>query len=150
MGEANPQLHRRVPQRVRSIRTHSDPARDPISAFEKDNADAIRQLIVLLHKIIAIATADQECLLEIYFSGQGALEIRRQFGAGVHALPATSREQWIARGEQGGLKLEIGEAAADKSSSSDDLEYEVGDSDEERDFTACSAEECGYCGRCTY
>ncbi|KAF3051118.1 hypothetical protein E8E11_007412 [Didymella keratinophila] len=125
--------------------------------FEKDNSDAIRRLIVLLNKIIAIATADEKRLLEVYFSGQGALEIRRQFGAGVHALPETLREQWIARAGQGGLKLEYGDdtqqTVAAGPSLSDEPRYDFGDfgdSDEEKDFTACSADECGYCGRCTY
>lgn len=128
-----------------------------ISDFEKDNADAIRRLVLLLNKVIAIAKADKKGLLEVYCPGQDVLEVRRQFGAGVHALPKALKEQWEARCEHGGLDLngeDTGHGAMPGFGLSDMGNEEflgaLGDSDAEKDFTACSAEECGYCGECTY
>jgi hypothetical protein len=123
-----------------------------ISDFEKDNIDAIRRLVVLLNKIIAVATADKERLLEVYFSGDRVLEIRSQYGADVHALPETLRERWAEQAKHGGLGLKDEDADRGTSglSSPDEFGDAFGDSDEEKDFTACSAEDCGYCGRCTY
>jgi hypothetical protein len=121
--------------------------------FERDNADAIRKLVVLLHKIIAIAKADSSSLLEVHCPGHGVLEIRKQSGIGVHALPSLLREQWVERCGDGSVDLKdeenTGHGVAARFSSSEEYENS-GDYDEEKDFTACSVEECGYCGRCTY
>ncbi|KAH6625604.1 hypothetical protein C7974DRAFT_472936 [Boeremia exigua] len=123
-----------------------------ISAFETANAEPIRRLIALLTKIIDVARADDTRGLEVYCPGANALEIRRQFGDGVRALPAALHAQWVARCDGGGLALDGGDSGhgasprgmGGKWSASSDGE------DDELDFTACSAEDCGYCGRCTY
>ena len=127
--------------------------RTTIVDFERDNADAIHRLVVLLDKIITIAKADSRRLLEVYCPDHGVLEIRKQFDTGVHALPSLLRAQWVARYRDGGIDLkgaeETGYGAAATFGSSEEYGGSE-DSDEEKDFTACSVEECGYCGRCTY
>ena len=128
-----------------------------ISDFQKDNAAAIRQLVVLINKIIAIAKANEKSLLEVYSPGKDLLEIRRQHGNGVHALPESLMRMWRARCEQGGVALKgenTGHVETARLSSPNmgcgEFDDSSSDSDEEKDFTACSAVECGYCGRCTY
>jgi hypothetical protein len=105
------------------------------------------------------------------------LEIRRPVDGGVRgALPVLLKEEWVVRygvgglvddddddddddGEDDGEDGEDGEDDQEEDTgfgASDSLdEYlsyeEGGDSDEDDlDFTACSADDCGYCGRCTY
>jgi hypothetical protein len=126
--------------------------RPHIAAWERDNAQEIQKFIVLLRKIVEIAKADEKGLLEVYCPNKHVLEVRRQYGEGVHALPHSLEEEWLARCERGGLALNIEDAgyAVFLGSGSEGVSDEFEDSDEERDFTACSVEECGYCGRCTY
>lgn len=123
--------------------------RKDVQAWEKDNRDAIHRLTVLLRKIIDIAKGDKSGLLEVYCDGTDCLEIRRQHGEGVHALPDELRKAWARESKS--------RDDTDDADDADDADFEVkqdkafDDSDEgDEDFTACSAEYCGYCGRCTY
>jgi hypothetical protein len=119
--------------------------RKDVQAWEKDNADAIQRLAVLLSKIVSFAR-DDKGLLELYSPHKGRLELRRQHGEGVHALPSELRERWANE-----VLLHSGD---DDVTSSKDHHLGadwIADSDEdEPDYTACSVEDCGYCGRCTY
>ena len=128
-------------------------ARPHVAAWEQDNAQGIQKFIVLLRKIIDVAKTDEKGLLEVYCPNNRVLEVRRQYGEGVRALPDSLREEWMARYERGGLALQSEDTeygVSDGSESEEVSDDGFEDSDEERDFTACSAEECGYCGRCTY
>ncbi|KAJ4343626.1 hypothetical protein N0V95_006634 [Ascochyta clinopodiicola] len=128
--------------------------RSLVSVWEQDNARSIRDLIVLLKKIIDVAKADTRGLLEVYCPGTGELEIRRQAGDGVHALPSALGEEWTRRCESDG-GYQFGKDDTGYGASPDFLDESFGDSDDGsdddgKDFTACSADDCGYCGRCTY
>ena len=138
-----------------------------IADFEADNARPIRALVGLLWRIIENANAETRAL-EVYCPGTGVLEIRRQFGDGVAALPHALEHEWVAMCAAAAGGLEVGAglgrrresrgevtpyAASDSASpglDSGDATDVDDTSDGEQDFTACSADECGYCGRCTY
>lgn len=126
--------------------------RSRLSEWEGDNTQAIRRLIILLKKIIEIAKSDKRGLLEIYCPGTDVLEIRNQFGDGLSALPAALNEAWVTRCEMGGLELDddTGYGASPQSDRGASTDGHVDSDEDEKDFTACSAEDCGYCGRCTY
>ncbi|KAJ4325365.1 hypothetical protein N0V94_000707 [Neodidymelliopsis sp. IMI 364377] len=130
--------------------------RSRIALWEKDNKQAIDKLVVLLRKIIEAAKVDDTGLLEVYCPGAERLEIRRQFGEGAHALPVTLSEEWTMRSEGGGRLPLDDEDTGFGAWPGDEDGYGGGwgsddDSDGEgKDFTACSAVDCGYCGRCTY
>ncbi|OAK97804.1 hypothetical protein IQ06DRAFT_227647 [Phaeosphaeriaceae sp. SRC1lsM3a] len=128
--------------RVQDVRTD-------VADWEKDNADAIRRLGALLGKIVTWARNDGG-LLEVYSPGQNRLEFRKQHGDGVHALPGSLREAWMKEEdrEENSANLNDGGVKLDGKYDSGNDGYS--DSDDELDFTACSAEDCGYCGRCTY
>jgi hypothetical protein len=119
--------------------------RADVREWEADNAEAIRRLAILLDKITTFAR-DDGGLLEVYCPRKDCLELRRQHGDGMHALPEDLREAWandvLSDSEDGGLEL------------NQRYQYHedwTADSDEsEPDYTACSAEDCGYCGKCTY
>ncbi|KAK6358813.1 hypothetical protein TWF730_008132 [Orbilia blumenaviensis] len=134
-----------------------------VQQWETDNKSALKRLCVLLRKIIEIVKMDECGLLEIYRLSPDYLEIRKQHGDESHVLPSHLRQEW----EDAGLRV-TDEGYSDQESSPegegvnlphDYYEYDhdyykydfASDSDDDdRDFTACSADDCGYCGRCTY
>jgi hypothetical protein len=125
--------------------------REGVKKWEKENADAIRRLAVLVRVIVEFAR-DDGGLLEVYSPKKDCLELRKQFGDGTRVLPSTLKNEWAKEGgadmylsnsdDGGGLSLseENGSVNGWKADSDDD----------EPDYTACSAEDCGYCGKCTY
>ncbi|KAH7086565.1 hypothetical protein FB567DRAFT_74020 [Paraphoma chrysanthemicola] len=125
--------------------------RDDVVQWEKDNLDAIGRLNALLGKIISFARQDGG-LLEVYFPGSGQLEIRRQHGNGQPALPDDLRDSWADIAHEDSYFSDSDGGGYTLGGHGDSGEHLWGaDSDEEEpDYTACSAEDCGYCGKCTY
>lgn len=132
--------------------TRVQDVREDIQKWEKDNMKAIRRLSILLEKIIEIAKEDARGLLDVYFAGAGGLEIRSQHGEGMHALPSELMERWADN--EAAHAVSGSDASDDTDQKFYDFESDddwKADSDEEEpDYTACSAEDCGYCGKCTY
>jgi hypothetical protein len=126
--------------------------RGEVEDWERDNADAIRRLAVLLEKIISFARTDGG-LLEVYSPGVDCLELHMQYGEGVHVLPKELEDHWAAGSKE---DHELSVLDDEDGGFTFSRQYVVGkgwdnDSDEdEPDYTACSAEDCGYCGKCTY
>ncbi|KAH5416795.1 hypothetical protein HBI82_136560 [Parastagonospora nodorum] len=113
--------------------------------WEADNIEAIHRLTVLLNRIVAFARNDQG-LLEVYCPHEDCLELRRQHGQGTNALPGALRDAWaneaFSDSDDGGLELDQGYESAE--------DYKADSDEDEPDYTACSVEDCGYCGKCTY
>lgn len=108
--------------------------------------------MVLLRRIVQIAKEDKRGLLEVYRPSVDRLEVRQQYGKGTHALPLPLREKWSGENEESDEEsFSSGNAT---SSNQDEGGVYHGDDDDDDDdgkhFTACSAESCGYCGRCSY
>jgi hypothetical protein len=127
-----------------------------VQTWVQDNRDGIRRFATLLNEIVEVAKSNRNQLLEVYCSGTDRLEIRNQYGGGVHALPA----DLIGRWEE--LELGIISTSDDASDENEcnnggdgglDVRYgfdiDSDDSASEPDYTACSAD-CSYCGKCTY
>lgn len=127
--------------------------RDDMEAWARDNEAGICRFATLLGKIVDFARSKSDKLLEVYCPGKDRLEIRTQYGDGVHALPVDLLDLWEHMG-----------VASTQSGASDESDYSDGgigfddkyglytDSDDssfEPDYTACSRD-CGYCGKCTY
>ncbi|KAF3314444.1 hypothetical protein TWF173_004787 [Orbilia oligospora] len=128
-----------------------------IRQWEIDNKSALERFSVLLRKIIEVVKMDECGRLEIYRPSLDYLEIRKQHGDESHVLPLSLRQEW----ENAGLQV-----ADEPDSDQESLQESEGvhlprgyynynldsdsDDDEAKDFTACSADDCGYCGRCTY
>jgi hypothetical protein len=130
--------------------------RQDVKDWEKDNMEAIQRLAVLLQEIVEFARGHGG-LLEVYSPRKDCLEIRKQHGEGVHALPSELRDEWakeawvrdserevrdFSDSDEGGLALKD-EYGSDKG-------WGYHSDGEEPDYTACSADDCGYCGKCTY
>ncbi|KAJ4358244.1 uncharacterized protein N0V89_002824 [Didymosphaeria variabile] len=67
-----------------------------IQAWERQNQAGIQRLLVLLDKIVDLARQDGAGLLEVHCPSVDRLEVRRQYGQGVHALPSELRAKWKA------------------------------------------------------
>lgn len=127
-------------------------ARKDVKTWEKDQADVLSRLAALIHHIIVLVKSRPDGKLELRHVKVGTLEIREQLPDAGQALSDAVRVLWAK--ERG--------MADDVARDRDDLDYEheqdfdddgdVLDWDErsEPDFTACSADDCGYCGRCSY
>lgn len=122
--------------------------REDVKSWEQDNRAAIRRLAVLLEKIVKFARQNSDDLLEVYRTKADRLEIRKQHGQGSHVLPERLRERWNYPVDGGAPILASGYEKSTSGSASHSLGFES--DDETPDFTACSADECGYCGKCTY
>ncbi|KAF2677523.1 hypothetical protein K458DRAFT_446863 [Lentithecium fluviatile CBS 122367] len=128
-----------------------------VQDWEKGNDAAIQRLAILIKKIVELARQDGKGLLEVYSPGVNRLEVRRQHGEGSHALPLELRVRWENGGDGGGPIVAIGDLSGSEgeyedfslADPHDSFSYDDSD-DEIQDFTACSADSCGYCGKCTY
>jgi hypothetical protein len=140
--------------------------KNDVQTWERDNLDGIFHFASLLNEHIEVAKNDKKGLLEVYCPGEDRLEIRSQHGEGVHALPQALQDRWVRDA------LNSGPMPHDASDDDDDLIDRNGydsddggidlgysydghrgyadDFDDEPDYTACSAHNCGYCGKCSY
>ncbi|KAH7026128.1 geranylgeranyl pyrophosphate synthetase [Microdochium trichocladiopsis] len=113
-------------------------ARGRISTWEKDNAEGLAALAVLMRVIMKQVKDRSDGKIELCHSTPGKLEIREQLPDAGHALSSAVESAWTARGlERKVKKREVAVAAV-----------QWDEDEDEGDLTACS-EACGYCGRCT-
>jgi hypothetical protein len=129
--------------------------KEGVRDWEKRHKAALQRLEVLLKKIIATSMQSDTKLLEVYSPSVDHLEIRKRHGEGSHALPPALSKKWAEAEDY----PESPDSVADLYELQDsyeekDFDYNsggFGDSDnEDLDFTACSADDCGYCGKCSY
>lgn len=125
-------------------------AREDVKSWERDQADVLSRLAALIHHIVDLVKSRPDGKLELRHVKVGSLEVREQLADAGDALSDAARVLWAKeRGTYDGVASER-----------DDLDYGQDDDDDEDafgwdersepDFTACSADDCGYCGRCSY
>jgi hypothetical protein len=127
--------------------------RHEIEGWERENEDTLRRFAVLLRKIVAFARGRQDRKFEIRHREVDVLELREQGEEVGHTLSATAEARWVAGESDGPDSCSDALQGPDaRYISEPDDENATFDWDEgsEKDFTACSAEDCGYCGHCTY
>ena len=117
-----------------------------VKQWEVDHQDILRKFSVLLHEIVVLARTTNADRLELRWREPGILEVNEASLEVGRTLSPSTEAQWKDR--------------AGDTSSDDDRSPEVGyeehhlsyseDEESEKDFTACSAEDCGYCGHCSY
>jgi hypothetical protein len=121
-----------------------------VLVWQEDNKPAIGRLAALLNKIVEFAK-DKKELLEVYYPGADTLEIRSQYGKGVHALPTELADIWAEESDAKNMPLNYPESEEYSSGGLEHYNHDAEDSDDSgKDYTACSASDCGYCGKCTY
>ncbi|KAI5816664.1 hypothetical protein BZA77DRAFT_246412 [Pyronema omphalodes] len=145
---------------------------DEMRKWEKDNVNRLRRFQAVLTQILDTALDWGECV-QVVRCGNGPLEIQTQsVGEEVVALPFDLRaewtsvidaeedddEEWKELDEQLGYFADTPTRNTYHEDDDDDI-YDYRDNlsdayhsdrESERDYTACSAEDCGYCGRCGY
>lgn len=127
-------------------------ARKDVKIWEKEQADVLSRLAALIHHIIALVKSRPDGKLELRHVEVGKLEIREQLPDAGQALSDAVRVLWAKeRGMADGVAGEREDLDHEYEQDFDD-DGDVFDWDErsEPDFTACSADHCGYCGRCSY
>ncbi|KAI9788632.1 MAG: hypothetical protein M1816_006778 [Peltula sp. TS41687] len=152
---------------------------DDMEVWQTENEDVLRQFAVLVRKIADFARSRSDGKLEIRRVENGDLELREQAGDDHDVLPPHLKAYWIGeRGPPQGTDVTTVDDGSSKNEGlpRDELEYprtyddlvdewavsefrsamyDSGedyhqDDDSDKDYTACSAEDCGYCGHCRY
>ncbi|KAL2264534.1 hypothetical protein VTJ83DRAFT_7044 [Remersonia thermophila] len=136
--------------------------REDVRKWEVEHKHELASLAALLHRIRDMLKGHPEQRLELVHGGDGTLEMRNQLGDAGEVLSEAVRQQWEASGAKGDR---AGDGDQDQGARStqnqgsvheDDKDDASGgikvawDDGESEDFTACAAESCGYCGKCSY
>lgn len=130
--------------------------RQKINEWEADNAEELGQLASLLRELVELARASKTNL-ELCRSESGPLEIRRLADEGLEALPPDLKARWVGEPEgneeaspQDRDALSSEEGFSEEVSWDPDPNTYYSDDESPTDFTACSADHCGFCGHCPY
>ncbi len=128
-----------------------------LEEWQQNNEGNLRQLATLLLELVDFASSSTT-KLEVCRSQAGPLEIRRLAGESAGAVPDELKAVWTVdrdneeddggEGESSGVSRSRGNTTSNRSCSPEN--YAESDDGSEKDFTACSAEDCGYCGHCGY
>ena len=124
-----------------------------VEDWECENEDTIRRFVVLLRKIVAFARSTADRKIEVRSSEVNVLELREQTGDVRQTLSAGIEARWIdgnVDGSNASSDEPHGQDLRTSSEPEDGNDYSDWDEGSEKDFTACSAEDCGYCGHCSY
>ncbi|OJD31712.1 geranylgeranyl pyrophosphate synthetase [Diplodia corticola] len=134
--------------------------RRDVDKWESENEETLGQLAKLIREIATMAKSRTDGRLEVCRKAVDVLEIREQCAGTPGALPDDLKAWWTDDRNN-----HEDESSDDDDDDDDDVEdryfsanSDLGDggvllgSDDESepDYTACSAEDCGYCGHCRY
>ncbi|EAA61292.1 hypothetical protein AN7245.2 [Aspergillus nidulans FGSC A4] len=132
--------------------------REEVRKWEERNEVQLRKLSTLMKLLIEFADGQPNRRFEVVYNGtdgNGELELR-EVGDEVNCcLSDVMKRRWAAgyldgRGkEKKDEREEVDDAGQSKHIEREDSEWS-GESESEKDFTACSASTCGYCGHCAY
>ena len=114
-----------------------------IQQWESSNQDMLRKFSALLHKIVATARGKDHGRLELRCHEKGILEVRESLPGVGRTLSETSQARWLSA-------RTLSESGSEDWLSPDCGDQDPSDDESEKDFTACSADDCGYCGHCSY
>jgi len=138
---------------VRDVRTY-------VKKWEKDHVTELGRLAALIHRVVDMVSSAPGSRMEISHQMLGRLDIREQCPGSGDVLSAEVRGRWAelagreGGGEVDGLGLNEKSELREKGAGSDGDNSDEGGGiewDEKiDDFTACSSESCGYCGKCSY
>ncbi|KAL2826645.1 hypothetical protein BDW59DRAFT_62783 [Aspergillus cavernicola] len=128
--------------------------REEIRNWEEEHEGHLRKLAGLLKTLIAFAHGQLEGRFEIVFEGGDQLELR-EVGGVVNCCISDSMMKRCAESGLDGETIGGGELDQQEEDGREEEEDEGrsggwSESESEKDFTACSASSCGYCGHCAY
>lgn len=121
---------------------------EEVKKWEKEHIDSVRQLAALLKLLVAFARDVPDGRFELVHEEQGRdLQLREVYGDVNRALPRALSDRWIKIDSTGN---DLEELTASNPETSDEEAAMGWGSESEKDYTACDAESCGYCGHCKY
>jgi hypothetical protein len=114
-----------------------------IEKWQDQNQPSLNRLAALFRIIIENTQTSNDGKLELVWSKDGSLEVRKQLPDAGDVLSEPVKKQWEAwLGVENEEKADPG-----KSGSWEEFMATLSDSDDQSDYAACDAE-CGYCGKC--
>lgn len=118
-----------------------------IRDWERGQAAVLSRFAALIHHIFSLVKSRPDGKLELRHVVPGELEVRKQLADAGDALSKPARAMWerAKSGSDERLVSDGSDSAAGSGPEHRDWEDEF-----EPDYTACSADDCGYCGRCSY
>lgn len=124
-----------------------EPVDNRVQLWEMNNMDVLSRLAALIHRIVDLIRDRPDGKLELRHESMGVLEVREQLPDGGNALSDSVKKLW----EKGWVGEDdagtVTSGSDENGEESDEIDWDDGP---EPDYTACSAEDCGYCGRCSY
>ena len=125
-----------------------------VENYQRDSQKTLKRLGWLLREILEQASAREDMKLELCCKGKHVLELRAQDADAADILSPELKLLWL----QGGLLHDYEDEDSEHGYGDEQSDHKYRnksdggfESDEsEKDYTACSAEECGYCGHCSY
>jgi len=123
--------------------------RPDVEHWEKSESGQLGRLAALVHQIVELVSDAPHNKLELRCHEAGMLEVREQLPDAGGVLSDEVRVRWEATP---GPVVEGPYLVEDWSSEDGNYDdyYREWDEESEKDFTACSADDCGYCGHCDY
>lgn len=119
--------------------------REPLQAWEKEHVDDLSRLAALLHRIVELVNSRPKHKLELRYDAVGVLEVREQLEDAGDVLSTETLAMW-----QQQQSRQTSETSISPVDDYDDNYWESRSEQSDRDYTACSADHCGYCGKCSY
>lgn len=129
---------------------HVKNVRDAVHDWESTHVDLLSRLAALLHHIIGHVRAKSDHKVELRHDAVGVLEIREQLAGAGDAVSEAVKRLWEDGQAGASCETSPGDAALADDAASEGSSTRDWDDEFEPDYTACSAEDCGYCGRCSY
>ncbi|EAW14577.1 uncharacterized protein ACLA_076170 [Aspergillus clavatus NRRL 1] len=128
-----------------------------VNKWEEEQEDNLLRYASLLRMLTSFALGHPDGRFEIFHEAESAiLELREVEDNVPRVLPGHLKDRWAMQDEESANLLD---EEAEEASSERDIESNWGRFDDEwqsdsegssKDYTACSASDCGYCGRCRY
>jgi len=135
--------------------------RRKVDQWEQDHQLELTRLAALVNDLVLLSKDEKFEICYNPTNKPGKLEIRKQLPDAGEALSDDVRAQWEGRRDcESEFEVEgefvRGFSDVEDGNEDDDGDYyytrqDFGDSDSDNlDYTACSASDCGYCGKCPY
>lgn len=128
--------------------------RDKVEAWEAEHQDELEIFARLLQKIIEVVQRHAKGKLEIVCAGGMELAVREQLDDAGSVCSEAMKARWEVAMHTTGQDIDgvlLSPATLPDASNPVGEEDDGGwDSGGELDYTACSVDGCGYCGKCTY
>jgi len=119
--------------------------REHVKAWERSHATDLAKLAALIHRVVYLVSSTPSAKFELRFHVVGELEVREKLPDAGDILSSEVRARWESSCDA--ASDAYCEKDWDGPGSDDGLSWDEGS---EKDFTACSADDCGYCGHCPY